>query len=101
MLIPDRLSDMPLFKSKKEVYYYGSGDGSKSGRTAVSYYSSLEKNELLKKYIQYFKKQEGLTNISEKDKILFRFPEQQGVLIVKIKGDNSGNKITIENFGGY
>ncbi len=98
MLIPDEISEIPLFNSKEEVYYYSSGDGATVGRTAVSYYSSLEKDKILEKYSLYFKNQEGTMNMTENGNITIKFPEKKGIMKIEINNDASGNRVTIESF---
>jgi len=98
MLIPDEISEIPLFNSKEEAYYYSSGDGATAGRTAVSYYSSLKKDKIIEKYSLYFKKQEGTMNMTENGSITIKFPEKKGIMKIEIKNDAPGNRVTIENF---
>jgi len=98
MLIPDEISEIPLFNSKEEVYYYSSGDGATVGRTAVSYYSSLEKDKILEKYRLYFNKQKGTMNITKSGNVMIKFLEKKESLGIEIKNDALGNRITIENF---
>ncbi|MCF6253086.1 MAG: hypothetical protein L3J75_17735 [Methylococcaceae bacterium] len=98
MLIPDELREIPLFNNKEEAYYYSSGDGATTGRTAVSYNSILEKDKIIEKYSLYFKKQKGTLNMTENGSIKFKFPEKKGIMKIEIKKDAPGNKVTIENF---
>jgi hypothetical protein len=102
MLIPDEISEIPLFNSKEDVYYYSYsysyGDGATVGRTAVSYYSSLEKDKILEKYRLYFNKQKGTMNITKSGNVMIKFLEKKESLGIEIKNDSLGNRITIENF---
>ncbi len=98
MLIPDELREIPLFNNKEEAYYYSSGDGATTGRTAVSYDSILEKDKIIEKYSLYFKKQKGTMKMTENGSITFEFPEKKGIVKIEIKNNVPGNRVTIENF---